>query len=480
MFETFVQITAILYGLDMILLLAMLFSERSNPSKIIPWAIIFLVLPILGFIAYISIGQTFYAKHTFRLKGLKDEEIMKAIDLQELIISRDESESMEDASMGRTMLNCGGEAYTVNNKVDLFTTGDENFKALFDDLRNAERYIFMEYFIVKNDSLGNELMDILTKKAEEGLEVKLLSDDLGFSGGLDKKIRTFRKAGGHFSKFHVVTTYILSPKKNNRNHRKIAIIDGKIGYCGGFNIGDEYVGKGKLGYWRDSSVRIRGGACVGLLMRFVRDWKYASKIDFNQDLVRYLSMDAAKDHGTDRTEIVSGGPDVANMNPVRMEYLQLIKSAKRSVYIHTPYFMPDESLKDAMTLAAASGVDVRVIIPDKPDHMFVFWNNVYCANAVMERGVKVYMYNNGFVHSKTMVVDGKYCSVGSANMDDRSLVLNFETNVMILSEDVGKRMDEAFMKDLEISTEYSCEEFRKIKGIRRLKLAVSKLFINLT
>ena len=480
MSETFVQIVTILYGLNIIFLLTMLFSERSNPSKVIPWAIIFIVLPVVGFIAYISIGQTFYAEHTFKLKGLKDEEIMEAADLQEHIISRDESENMEDASIGRTMLNCGGEAYTVNNKVELFTTGEDNFRALFDDLRNAKTYIFMEYFIVKNDSLGNELMDILIEKANEGLEVKLLSDDLGFAGGMNKKIKAFKKAGGHFSKFHMVSTYILSPKKNNRNHRKIAIIDGEIGYCGGFNVGDEYLGKGKLGHWRDSSVRIHGGACIGLLMRFVRDWKYASKVDLDHDLIDYVSDDVAEEHGTDKTEIISGGPDVANINPVRMEYLQLIKSAKRSIYIHTPYFMPDDSLKDAMALAAASGVDVRVIIPDKPDHMFVFWNNVYCANAVMGRGVKVYMYNDGFVHSKTMVVDGKYCSVGSANMDDRSLVLNFETNVLILSEDIGKEMDEAFMKDLEVCTEYSCEEFRKIRGIKKLRLAISKLFINLT
>ena len=179
-------------------------------------------------------------------------------------------------------------------------------------------------------------------------------------------------------------------------------------------------------------------------------------------------------------EIISGGPDIADVNPIRMEYLQLIKSAKKSVYIHTPYFMPDDSLKDALSLAAASGVDVRVIMPDKPDHMFVYWNNVYCANILMKRGVKIYMYNNGFVHSKTIVVDGKYCSVGSANMDDRSLVLNFETNAMILSRDIGQKMDEAFMKDLELSTEYSCKDYDNIKGFKALRLVISRLFINLT
>ena len=480
MFDTPMQVTVIPYVLDMVFLLFMLFSERSNPSRIIPWAIIFLALPVIGFIAYLMIGQTFYAKHTFKLKGIKDEEIKQSIDIQEYVIAQDETENMEDASIGRTMLNCGGEAYSVNNKVELFTEGVDNFEALFNDLRNAKDFIFIEYFIVKNDELGNQFLDILTDKAKEGLEVKLLSDDLGFSGGLGKKARAFRKAGGQFSKFHAVTTYFLSPKKNNRNHRKIAIIDGKICYCGGFNIGDEYIGKGDLGYWRDSSVRIRGGACVGLLMRFVRDWEYASNGEFRRNLAEYIPIDVAKEHGNDRVEIISGGPDIADVNPIRMEYLQLIKSAKKSVYIHTPYFMPDDSLKDALSLAAASGVDVRVIMPDKPDHMFVYWNNVYCANILMKRGVKIYMYNNGFVHSKTIVVDGKYCSVGSANMDDRSLVLNFETNAMILSKDIGQKMDEAFMKDLELSTEYSCKDYDNIKGFKALRLVISRLFINLT
>jgi cardiolipin synthase A/B len=159
-----------------------------------------------------------------------------------------------------------------------------------------------------------------------------------------------------------------------------------------------------------------------------------------------------------------------------MQYLEMIEMAKKTVYIHTPYLIPNDSLIDSLRIAAASGVDVRIIIPDKPDHMFVYWNNISSANTLMESGVRVYMYNRGFVHSKTVVSDGQYCSVGSANFDDRSLVLNFETNMMIYSEEIGKQMVAAFEDDLKYCTEYSCEEYAKRTLMMKFRIGVSKLF----
>ena len=271
----------------------------------------------------------------------------------------------------------------------------------------------------------------------------------------------------------------FSPKKNNRNHRKLAVIDGKIAYCGGFNIGDEYLGKGPLGYWRDSSVRFTGPGVFPLHLRFQMDWDYASDDplgDYLQNLYNDVGFEKT---GDVRLLTVSGGPDVAMNNPVRMEYHELINRSKKTLYMHTPYFIPHETLKDALSLAAARGVDVKVIIPDKPDHLFVYWNNISSAYDLMKNGVKVYMYNRGFVHSKTMVADGEYCSVGSANFDDRSLVLNFETNQLILSKEVGKQMDDAFLEDLKYCTEYTCEDYEKLSLISRIRIAISRLFSNL-
>ena len=473
-------ITQIILQIDIVFLLVLFFSEKENPSRILLWAIVMIFLPLVGLILYLVVGQTFYSEQKFKRKGLKDDEIDNIVpDGRDLIAAESDPDYRRTAG---AILNAGGLGYSNNNDVKLYTLGEDKFKDLYDDLRNAKRYIHLEYYIIRDDELGNELMDILIAKIGEGVEVKLLTDDFGVGKGPKKAIRRFKAAGGEFAVFHKVVWLLFSPKKNNRNHRKIAVIDGRIAYCGGFNIGDEYLGKGKLGFWRDSAVRISGDAVKALQVRFQMDWEYATKRELCpperlQDYYGKVQYDSA---GDARVLTVSGGPDVADFNPVRLEYLELIRNAKKTVYLHSPYFIPNDSLQDALSVAAANGVDVRVIIPDKPDHMFVFWCNISSAYSVMGNGVKVYMYNRGFVHSKTMVVDGEYCSVGSANFDDRSLVLNFETNAVIISKEIGRQMDEAFLEDLKYCTEYTREDYENLSGYSTLRVAVSRLFSGLS
>ena len=462
---------------DLVFFLILLHAEKKNPSKIVVWALVFLLLPLLGFILYLFIGQTFYSRRTFRVKALKDNEFKEMIDYDRTVADREEVP--EYRRIAKTMQNFGSIGYTVNNTVKLFTLGQDKFDSLYADLRAAKKFIHLEYYIIRDDELGNELMDILTEKVKAGVEVKLLTDAFGVGKGPKKAIKAYRAAGGQFALFHKVSTLILSPKKNNRNHRKLAVIDGEIAYCGGFNVGDEYLGKGPLGFWRDTAVRIVGAGVVAIHLRFEMDWEYASKKPAKNLNELYADVDIDTS-GDAKIVAVSGGPDVAEFNPVRMEYLTLINNAKKSVYLHSPYFIPDNSLKDALSLAAARGVDVKVIIPDKPDHMFVYWNNISSAYDVMRNGVKVYMYNRGFVHSKTMVVDDEFCSVGSANFDDRSLVLNFETNMLVMSKDLGKQMTDAFNEDLGYCTEYKKEYFEKLGPVKSLRVVISRLFVNLS
>ena len=461
---------------DIIFLLVILMTEKKNPSKIVVWALVFLLLPFVGFILYIFIGQTVYSDHAFRMKSLNDEKTKELVEYDRG--NADNEEVPEYRQLIKTMQNFGCVGYTAGDTVQLYTLGEDKFKALYDDLRAAKKFIHLEYYIIRNDELGNELMQILTEKVKEGVEVKLLTDDFGWGKGPQKAIKAFKAAGGEFALFHRVFTLMFSPKKNNRNHRKLAVIDGKIGYCGGFNIGDEYLGKGPLGFWRDTAVRVVGYGVIPIHMRFEMDWEYASKSTL--DITQYYAGANLDQSGDAKMIAVSGGPDVAAFNPIRMQYLTMINNAKKSVYLHSPYFIPDNSLKDALSLAAARGVDVRVIIPDKPDHLFVFWNNISSAYDVMGNGVRVFMYNRGFVHSKTMVVDEEICSVGSANFDDRSLVLNFETNMLIMSKSLGKQMADAFREDLEYCTEYKMEQFEKLTFIQSIRLAISRLFVNLT
>lgn len=464
--------------IDIVTIFVMIFMEKMDPRTFVAWLLLLIFLPILGFVLYLFLGTSLYRKHTFVPKHINDEKLLEAYKLDEEYFKSKTNDLKDERVRDFVHLikNAGGWAYTDNNDMDFFKTGIEKMDSLFEDLRNARKNILLEYYIIRNDECGNEFMDILIQKLKEGVEVRLLTDAFGNGKGPKKKIYEFKKAGGHFALFHNSANLILSPKKNNRNHRKIAIIDGSIAYCGGINIGNEYLGKGDLGFWRDSSVRIRGSGILPLCMRFIFDWDYAAKKDQILNFEKYISEDAINNKGTEGMQIISGGPDTDESNPIKMQYLAMIRNSKKILYMETPYLIPDDALMEELKCAAMAGVDVRIIIPDKPDHLFVYWNSLSAADKLMRCGVKVYHYHRGFMHSKTIISDDILCSVGSANIDDRSLVLNFETNVMAYSEKLRNEMYDAFMEDLGYSEEYSCEDYARNNTKTKIRIAVSHLF----
>lgn len=465
------NIVATIYLLDLVFVLAMFLLERGEPTRAMFWMTILLIFPIGGFVLYIFFGQTFYSKYAFRPREAP-ERIVEEMSVEGLkAIDESGSRGFPDSRMARSINAAGGLFFTDDNDVRLYTDGNEKFSDLKEDLRNAKRFIHLEYYIIRKDDLGNEIMEILTRKAEEGLEVRLLVDAIGFNTGA-RDAKRFRAAGGKLCMFHSMATCLLSPKKNNRNHRKLAVIDGETGYIGGFNIGVEYLGKGKFGDWRDSAVRLTGSSVGSLEVRFALDWKYASRENIVPVKDYYPE---GRGEGHTPVQIVAGGPDLESTNGIAFQYLQMIEQARDSILIHTPYFGPGEGFTMALRAAAMRGVKVRIIIPDIGDHPFVYWANRKFASMVMPDGVEVYEYRNGFVHSKTIVVDGRLCSVGSANFDDRSMGLNFEANAMIYSEDIGERMIEAFEHDLERCTRYTMEMYRSRNLLQRIQTSVSWL-----
>jgi cardiolipin synthase len=468
---------------DVFLILVMVFWERNDPQTVLLWIIVLGVIPIVGFFLYLFLGQSFYSERAFRNKAAKDREFEDAIlaEVKESVSKIMDNELAEHPENGKklrfanAMTKAGSELYTNSNDVRFMSESQTYFDNLLKDLADAKETINFEYYIIRNDEVSNRLMDILTDRVKNGVEVRLMIDAIGNNKGPKKKIREFKAAGGKFSLFHSTATCLLSPRKNNRNHRKIAVIDGTVAYVGGFNIGDEYLGKGPLGFWRDSAVRIEGPEVLDAQVRFLVDWRYATdenavfEMKFYPDIMKMVSK------GEDSIQLISGGPDVAYFNPIQLQYLNMFLSAEKTLYIHTPYLGPDAALLETLRNSALLGVDVRVIIPDVGDHPFVYWANRYYANTLMEQGVKIYEFHNGFVHSKTMVADGYYCSVGSANLDERSVKLNFETNAMIYSSRIGKEMDDAFMKDLERCTEYTREMYAQRTFFQRFKTGISRL-----
>lgn len=470
-----------LWLLSVVLILILIFYERADPKSIALWMAVMLFIPAIGFFIYLCFGMTFYRKRSFELKNLNDEHIAKGVEDAVKILDNEPNPSSDEIRLLRTMTAASGAVFSTNNDIRAFTEGQDFFESLFRDLRGAKKFINAEYYIIRNDRLSNEFMDILIEKAKSGVEVRLMIDAIGFNSGPKKRIKELKDAGGKFKLFHKVITVLLSPKKNNRNHRKIAVIDGTIGYVSGYNIGDEYLGKGEMGFWRDSGVRIEGNGVINVNLRFFMDWGYAygEVLDIeSEEMLKYFSLDDPIHYGEDVMQLISGGPDTKN-NPIELQYLNMIYTARKKLYIHTPYLVPSENVKKALISAACSGTDVRIIMPDKPDHLFVFWVSLLNAGELMENGVRVFQYKGGFVHSKSIVADGVYSSIGSANLDQRSMTLNFETNVLMYSEKIGKTMEEMFIGDLEHCEEYTLEKFNQLGRWDRFKISVARLFSSL-
>ena len=464
---------------DIIALIIMFFLEKYDPRVFMTWLILLMFLPPVGFILYMYMGSTIYNRRKFMPKNITDAQLMKGAEAQSDMLEQDMGGNpalSEEYAMAKLMERAGAWSYTCGNEMALYTEGNDKITALMEDLRAAKKTILIEYYIIRNDRAGNTLMDILINKVREGVEVRLLTDAFGIGKGPKQGIFRFINAGGHYATFHSSISLMLSPKKNNRNHRKIAVIDGRIGYCGGFNIGDEYLGEGPLGHWRDATVRVVGPGVVPLTVRFCADWQYCAKRDPMRPLEGYFGSGIPQG-GDASMQVVSGGPDSMPNNPVHMQYLAMMSMAKRRLYIATPYLVPDESMVTALGNAVRRGVDVRILIPDKKDHMFVYWNNRTYSKLLIDQGVRVWRYTDGFIHEKMVLMDDDICSIGSANLDPRSLSLNFETNVLAYSRSITEQCAGTFLKDLESSTEYTDEMHSRCTLMMRMRMAVSKQLI---
>lgn len=475
--NVFSDLVMVFVVLDILGLILLLFLERCDPRTFVTWLVVLVLLPPVGFILYLYMGVTYYNRHKFKPKNITDTQMMQANELQRGELERDAAEHPERSDvihMAQSLERAGAWSYSRNNRVSLYTEGEPFMRDMMEDIRGAQRSILMEYYIIRNDHDGNALMELLTQKVREGVEVRLLTDAFGIGKGPKEGIYRFRNAGGHYAMFHSSLNLLLSPKKNNRNHRKILIVDGRTAWCGGFNIGDEYRGLGPLGHWRDAIVRVRGQGVLPMMVRFCADWQYCAKRDPLKPLDRYVTVADLECDGHDRMQLVSGGPDTMPNNPVQMQYHSMIVNARRRLYITTPYLSPDDSMMVALANAARSGVDVRIMIPDKKDHIFLYWNNLTVANELMKSGVRIFRYHDGFVHEKMVLMDDVCCSVGSANLDHRSLTLNFETNVMMYSRRLNQQAADQFLADLDRSSEYSCEEFDRRTTMMRVRMAISR------
>ncbi|PTH22728.1 cardiolipin synthase [Staphylococcus arlettae] len=440
--------------LNLIFAFTIIFMERRSAGSIWAWLLILVLIPILGFIVYLLFGRQIQRKHIFKIDESDKIGIEMIVNEQLEVLKNDDfskgnHQIVKFKDMVQMLLYNNAAFLTTDNEVTIYTDGRQKFDALLNDIIQAKDYIHIQYYIFRNDNLGKSILTALEQKLTEGVEVKMLYDDMGSRTLSLKDFKSFRKNGGQVEAFFPSKLPLINLRMNNRNHRKIVIIDGQIGYVGGFNVGDEYLGlKKKFGYWRDTHLRIVGDAVNALQLRFMLDWNSQSTRDNLQYEDRYFPD--VNSGGTIGVQIASSGPD-EEWEQIKYGYLKMIASAKESIYIQSPYFIPDQAFLDAVKIAALGGVNVNIMIPNKPDHPFVYWATYNNVASLLEAGVNIYHYDNGFLHSKCIVIDDEIASVGTANMDHRSFTLNFEINAFIYDIQVAHQLRAAFENDLHVS-----------------------------
>lgn len=466
------------YILNIIFIIIIIFFEKRKNTSTIIWILILSLTHVFGFILYLFFGLTL-RKRRFTRKYYKRFSFDKKKFTEDTV--SDTSSHPQNSLI--QLFNVKNHAYLrTKNDVKLYIHGESFFEDLKEAVTSAEKYIHMEYYIFENDDIGNEIMDLLINKAENGVEVKLIYDGMGCIHISNAFFQRLQSSGGEVINFFPPLFSRFGLRANYRTHRKIVLVDGKCGFLGGMNIGDEYLGKNKkFGHWRDTHLRIKGSGVLGLekeflinldFMREQKSFFKRRKKKSNYSIDDYLHFEKSSGHSD--LQIVSSGPDYEEPF-IKNGIFKMITGAKKSIYIQTPYFIPDETILSALKIAVMGGIEVNIMIPSKPDHIFVYWATLSYIGELVKLGARCYTYDKGFLHSKVVIVDDEICTIGSANMDIRSFLLNFEINVFVYDPKVALQLKDAFLEDIENSTLITSKKYKNRNFVIRFKESVSKL-----
>lgn len=451
------------YALSIVTVIIVILGENRNPVKSLAWVTILILLPAVGLILYIFFGRNIKNKRMLSRRNKR-----KLLKLRNLPVSHRYAgltpEQKLLAEMGSKMCNA---PYYPGNSIEIYTTGEEKFEQLKADLLAAEKFINLQYYIFENDKIGLEIAEILKQKARSGVKVRVIYDHVGSFHVSSHFFKDMRKAGVEAYPFFKVAFIPFASKVNWRNHRKIVVIDGKTGYIGGMNVADRYVDGGKFERWRDCHLRIEGPAVESLQYSFARDWVFMGR-ELPED-----SCDATT-KGSVGVQTLTAGP-MSQWSNVGYLFMRAIISAKQRVYLQTPYFMPPDGLLKALQIAALSGVDVRVMIPLHSDSRMLSYASRSYITECLRAGVKFYLYEAGMLHSKVLIIDEDFASVGSSNYDFRSFEHNFEGNSMLYSGEINQELRRIFKKDQQDSMRVDPEKWRKRPWIHRAMESVMRL-----
>ncbi|MDR3236187.1 MAG: cardiolipin synthase [Prevotellaceae bacterium] len=459
-----------------IYMIIMMVLSRLNPVKTLSWILVLLTLPYVGMLLYLFFGQNHRKRKMYSRKGMRDVHIMNSLGKQQIIqanytdwINAEKMEIYKKTIL--LQLNNSRALLTSKNKMEVYDNGNDTFAAMKRSIASATHSIHLESYIIVADKIGSEIKNLLVEKATAGVEVRIIYDGIGSWHLSQQYITDLKKAGVEIYPFGRVTMPWLVRNVNYRNHRKILVVDGHTGFLGGINIADRYADGGNFDRWRDAHIRIEGEAVHSLQAAFLLDWFFVSKKQVGQRTNYYPKTNIDDKH---YVQIVPSGPD-SDWESIMQAYFSAIMQAKERIYIITPYFTPNESILTAIKVASLSGVDVRLILPGKSDSKITYWSTLSYLSELHEAGVKVYLYQNGFNHSKIITIDGNFAAIGSANMDARSFEHNFEITGLFYDEFIATKLEEQFKKDMKNSRFIRSYRWEKRKFWRKLAEGLARL-----
>jgi len=462
--KSVIIIIQLVYVITALFIVFMVISENRNPIKTVSWVLLLLFVPVVGIIIYYFLGRD---ARKIRIISKKQYRKLQKRSFKPLIIHNKEEIRTEYAPLVKLLNNNNQSAMMQGSEISIFSYGKEKFETLIQDLRNAQHHIHFQYYIFEDDEIGEKVKSVLMQKASDGVEVRVLYDDVANWKTKNRFYNEMQDSGVEITAYLRVHFPLFTSRVNYRNHRKIVVIDGKIGYIGGMNVADRYL----KDTWKDMHLRLTGKGVLALQSTFLIDWASSGKPVLSDKI--YFPENPVLTNNI--LQIATGGP----INPWRtllQATLQILSNAKKYVYIQTPYFLPTDALLQILQSTALSGVDVRLMVPIKSDTHFVNTAARSYFSDIMRAGVKIYLYKPAFLHAKMMVVDDFITVVGSANMDFRSFEHNFEVNAYLYDKAMAVKMKRLFLEDQQNCKQITLREWRKRPYSEKIKESVMRMF----
>ncbi len=468
-----IYIIEILYTVVLLFTVMRVIFDTRNSSKALAYIMFMILVPVVGILFYFSFGVNYRKRKIYNKKIITDEnarlKVQNRLSDYHNYIKESGLLSNGQVELSDLINNTIKSSLTASNSVRLLVNGEGKYSKLLDALRNAKHHIHIEYYIFEDDHTGNEVAELLMQKSLAGVKVRFIYDDFGSHSIRKGLLKRLEDCGVEVAPFYKINLFLLASRINYRNHRKVVVIDGTVSFVGGINISDKYRNdtkeKGGI-YWRDTHLQITGIASGFLQALFISDWNFCSNQSLGID-AGYFPQEIKKDLlSPDIVQIVSAGPD-SEMSVLFYSLIKAISIAEKQILITNPYFIPGDSLMDALKVAAGSGIRIKLIVPDRSDSKIV--NAAACSyySELLPSGVEIYRYQKGFVHAKTMVVDDDLSIVGTANMDYRSFDLNFEVNAIIYNKRLALELTQTFEQDLLFCSRIDPDKwFRRPKYIR--------------